>query len=460
MILWGEGKKSDFASSHQPTVQIVQNEYELTKYLVYVGHRTKSYDEDNIVWAYLDPSMYRFRIQLCLGPKRLSFPHAAFFNRSATTICVATWLQKLMERYKGQAPTPKGWTLTSAFLLCALCAVLKECAGNVLLISASPRRSLQETNAADFPDCFTSLHRCLNGDDVVRPRYWTCRSSAGDSRLPRCVFSFEDSNDSKATVEQQRHMQLISKQPDLPNATCTKKRTGVAATGSNGIQDRNQDTFKKQAINARQVVNQPVPTHSNPSPTSNSTQQVSQQMDSNGVFQKDIATPIQKSLHQEISNNFRPLVSLSDSPATSRMQTDANPGSAVGGTSGDSHTAGHSGAAEPSNGHAVLLPWAAEFERLLLRPVKEKAVNEIEFHLREWRDGLIDEDALEKKIGTSLLDVRVSLRMQGALVRSHMKAPVNNGQKNTMKDSDKRRLYESDGGSSQVEHPPRRIRRL
>jgi len=89
--------------------------------------------------------------------------------------------------------------------------------------------------------------------------------------------------------------------------------------------------------------------------------------------------------------------------------------------------------------HAVNAPWADEIKRLLIQPVKEKALSAIETHLQAWREGSIDEVAFEDRIRASLLDVRLTRQMQDTLVQSKQSAQVNPGQDPILESARKRR---------------------
>lgn len=58
----------------------------------------------------------------------------------------------------------------------------------------------------------------------------------------------------------------------------------------------------------------------------------------------------------------------------------------------------------------------AETERIIISPAKEKAIGMIERHLQDWRDGKIDEEALENTIQASLSDVRLARQMQSTVI--------------------------------------------
>ncbi|KAK4936251.1 hypothetical protein LTR10_022838 [Elasticomyces elasticus] len=69
----------------------------------------------------------------------------------------------------------------------------------------------------------------------------------------------------------------------------------------------------------------------------------------------------------------------------------------------------------------------AETERIIIRPAKEKAIDMIEQDVRDWYDGTIDEDTLEKSFQARLSDVRLARQMQETLLAS--KTAGNNARK-------------------------------
>ena len=81
---------------------------------------------------------------------------------------------------------------------------------------------------------------------------------------------------------------------------------------------------------------------------------------------------------------------------------------------------------EPSK--SPIKEWHDEIDRLIVRPIKEKAVCQIEELLKGWLDGSLDgsldEDTLEANIRTSLSDVRLTRQMQNALIQSKSANPA------------------------------------
>ncbi|KIV78453.1 hypothetical protein PV11_10172 [Exophiala sideris] len=80
----------------------------------------------------------------------------------------------------------------------------------------------------------------------------------------------------------------------------------------------------------------------------------------------------------------------------------------------------------------------AETERMIICPAKEKAIDMIEQDVKDWYEGRIDEDTLEKVFQERLSDVRLARKMQDTLI----------GSKGAGQNSRKRKADEVDDGDS------------
>lgn len=371
------------------------------------------------------------------------------------TYRLAAWLQPFIDYSNtGHKSVPPYMTSREAqpVIKDAVLATLDECAGHKIHTRSKPPRWLHDINKAEPP--------MMRG---LEPRYWTPQPTTQSADLGPFCFDhkdkpggvpWKDRTSKKISAQQSASSKLSNRDPG----------DATSASGFNGEQVWKPQVTKKQVISAKEDADQPDSAPSEVKPRSELDQQdITGHNTDLSENNKNAAITSTNDCHrQENKNTSSSRVGLSKSCTDSSAEVNAYPGTAVRDSIGKSHAAENSTERPSNNAHAVLQPFATEFERLLLQPVREKAANEIAEHLQKWRDGWIDLSGFETRIERSLSDVRVSIRMQRALVQSDAKAPVSNaGQKNDAAENRKKRSRsQSDGTCAAVQRTARRSRHV
>ncbi|KIW17404.1 hypothetical protein PV08_04598 [Exophiala spinifera] len=439
--------------SHQPTVQIRRARAGLREYLVYVGHRSHSHCEASVIWAYLFPHKNSLSMRLREGVSNAQLSIDGFLGeRSESPVYeLAVWLHRLMENSHVTMPNksqPKrAWEPVQALIKDAVHAALDECAGHEIHYGLARTRALHDANIVAPYEISGML-----------PRYWV--SQFPKPCASRTAFSFDpELGDGdlvwkeNATSEPHSHLSNSSKHTNTDREVTKAERT----SRERGIAGK----VMEQVVNSNEVDNRPGSALSD----TNSSAELDQQaiarqntdstQDSNGA--DDIS--LQNRHRRETKSQSSSRGELSNCSTDFATNGDANADSSVKDKRGNGHTAQDYRKPRFNDDQGGPSPWNKEFDRVLLTPLRGVAVNEIEEHLRKWREGLIDEDTLESRIGTSLSNVREALEWKNKLARNDPKTVVNNnGNSNTAKKGKERESSHSDGESAAAENPAKRLR--
>lgn len=395
---------TDSVSSNQPTIRIVEDKSAGFAYLVYVGQESESDAEEHLVWARLQAAGHGWAMGFGLGPSRLRLRSEDFFQgQYKFAVCLRLLLKSCEGKawLSGTIACSRKWEDRRDFLRIILRVVLEECAGDVLTIGESPRRSLREMNASTAFSRFSSRLPLLyigggrgNRPHYYSPFYFTSTSPALEAVVIRDKGGIKDAT-------QPTELLRDAKQPAV-------RKCGNLII----VEAKGRGSEEKECL-----------------PESTSDKE-SNETAAKGSKAETMSEKIQ-GLHLRFSAPWKPIskqkqTNNSDNPPNQGAEKDApsdEPNKALNCT-GD---------------HAVNAPWADEIKRLLIQPVKEKALSAIETHLQAWREGSIDEVAFEDRIRASLLDVRLTRQMQDTLVQSKQSAQVNPGQDPILESARKRR---------------------
>jgi hypothetical protein len=400
---------TDSISSNQPTIRIVGETSTSFLYLVYVGHVRKSHAEKDLVWARLQFSQGRGpSIFFCVGPGRSRINSVEFFQDDYYTFAV--WLARLMETLQARRFVHfDTWEHQKAFLRDVLHVVLEECTGYELKSVECPHQlSSQVENEAESTEFSQLVKSYIGVEDGtgLRTRYYSPFYPTNDH--PRQAVVVDNDEGSEQGVPGAREFQPAKQNRDRKPADDTiegaKGHAGGVNDGSfNGSGGRESDQIAVNDINADRVGKKTT------------------------IRFKHSPTQISISEQEHTNNSHNPQGQGAEKVAASNEPTGVL-----------------SKALNYTGDPAVNASWAEEINRLFIQPAKEKALSTIETHLKDWREGSIDEVDFDSNIRASLSDIRLARQMRDTLIQSKQNAPVNPGQGPIFENARKRRADPDD----------------
>ena len=402
---------TDTVSSNLPTIRIVEDKSAGFAYLVYVGREGESDAEEHLVWARLQAAGRGWAMGFGLGPSRLRLRSEDFFQGDYT---FAVWLRILLKKCEGKAwlsgtiACSRKWEDRRDFLRIILRVVLEECAGDVLIIGES-RRSLREMNASTEFSRFSSRLPLYIGDgNGIRPHYYSPFYSTSTSPAPTAVL-IGDKEGVKDHAQPTELLQ-VARQP--------------------AVRERAKHTIE-EAERRGSEEKEGIPESAG-----------DQELDETAAKGSE-TKPVIEEISRVRLKHSAPRETISDQHHTNNSDNPPDQG-AERVTASDEPTGVPNKAVNCTDDHEVTAPWADAINRLLIQPVKEKALSAMETHLQDWREGRLDDVAFENRIRASLLDVRLTRQMRDSLVQSKQTMQVNPGQDPILESVRKRRANTDD----------------
>jgi hypothetical protein len=332
-----------------------------------MGQAHESHAENDLVWARLQVSGRGSSISFYVGPGRSRITTVEFFKDKYT---LASWLDRLMENFHAHRSLPLD-TLGQQkdFLHDVLRVVLEECTG---------------AESTEFSK-LVNLYVGTEDGPGLRARYYSPFYPTNDHAHQAVVV--ENDEGSERGVPAAREIQPGKQNRDRKPADDTIEEVKGQAGDVNDGSVNGSGGQESVQIAANDIT--------------------TDRVDKKSIRLKHSPSQISISEQEHTNNSDNPQGQGAEKVAVSNQPTDV-PNNAVN-CMGD---------------HAVNASWADGINRLFIQPAKEKALSTIERHLRDWREGSIDEVAFDNNIRASLSDIRLARQMRDTLIQSKHNAPV------------------------------------